>query len=41
MVEFGHVLPRPGKEQHWFADLPSELESYLCALGTKQNMFRL
>ena len=25
MLEFGHVLPKPGDEQSWFEDLPSEL----------------
>ena len=25
MVECGHVLPRPGEGQRWFADLPSKL----------------
>ena len=41
MVEFGHVLPRPGKEQAWFEDLPPALQTYLNGLGAKRETFRL
>jgi phenylpyruvate tautomerase PptA (4-oxalocrotonate tautomerase family) len=41
MVEFGHVLPRPGKEQAWFERLPPTLQSYLTGLGAKRETFRL
>ena len=41
MVEFGHVLPRPGEEQAWFENLPVPLQSYLTGLGAKQKTFRL
>lgn len=37
MVEFGHVLPRPGEEQLWFEGLPPALQSYLSGLGAKQG----
>jgi phenylpyruvate tautomerase PptA (4-oxalocrotonate tautomerase family) len=38
MVEYGHVLPPPGEEQQWFANLPSKLRAYLETLGiTKEN----
>jgi phenylpyruvate tautomerase PptA (4-oxalocrotonate tautomerase family) len=32
MVEYGHVLPPPGKEKAWFEALPSELQQYLTSL---------
>jgi phenylpyruvate tautomerase PptA (4-oxalocrotonate tautomerase family) len=32
MVEFGRVLPEPGDEQAWMADLPSELRDHLVSL---------
>jgi phenylpyruvate tautomerase PptA (4-oxalocrotonate tautomerase family) len=35
MVEFGHVLPRPGEEQLWFEGLPPALQSYLIGLRAK------
>ncbi len=41
MVEYGHVLPMPGKEQEWFESLPSPLQTYLKGLGAKQETFRL
>ncbi len=41
MVEYGHVLPRPGEEQDWFDGLPSSLQTYLKALGANQQTFRL
>jgi hypothetical protein len=41
MVEFGHVLPRPGEEQAWFESLPPALQTYLNRLGAKRETFRL
>lgn len=41
MVEYGHVLPMPGQEQHWFNDLPASLQQHLLALGVKQDGFTL
>jgi len=41
MVEFGHVLPRPGEELSWFEGLPPALQSYLSGLGEKRETFRL
>lgn len=41
MVEYGHVLPQPGKEQDWLESLPPSLQTYLKALGAKQETFRL
>ncbi|WP_020179722.1 tautomerase family protein [Methylopila sp. M107] len=41
MVEYGHVLPRPGEEQAWFDALPAELRSYLAGLGTDGGSFTL
>jgi hypothetical protein len=41
MVEYGHVLPPPGKEEEWFASLPAPLQSYLKGLGAKQDTLRL
>src|SRR5262249_17322238 len=35
MVEYGHVLPPPGKEQEWFEALPPELQRYLTSI--RQN----
>jgi phenylpyruvate tautomerase PptA (4-oxalocrotonate tautomerase family) len=32
MVEFGRVLPEPGDEQAWMADMPSELRDRLISL---------
>jgi phenylpyruvate tautomerase PptA (4-oxalocrotonate tautomerase family) len=32
MVEYGHVLPPPGKEQEWFEALPPELQQYLTSI---------
>ena len=36
MVEYGHVLPLPGREKEWFDALPSALRDYLVSLGTKK-----
>jgi len=33
MLEYGHVLPQPGKEAEWFASLPLSLQNYLKGLG--------
>lgn len=41
MVEFGHVLPRPGEEQQWFERLPAQLQAYLSSLGTSSDTFTL
>jgi phenylpyruvate tautomerase PptA (4-oxalocrotonate tautomerase family) len=41
MVEFGHVLPRPGEEQAWFENLPQSLQTYLNGLGMKSGSFHL
>jgi phenylpyruvate tautomerase PptA (4-oxalocrotonate tautomerase family) len=41
MVEFGHVLPRPGEEQAWFEGLPPALQTYLNCLGAKRETLRL
>jgi phenylpyruvate tautomerase PptA (4-oxalocrotonate tautomerase family) len=41
MVEYGHVLPPPGKEQEWFESLPAPLQSHLKGLGAKQETLRL
>ena len=37
MVEFGHVLPQPGKEQAWFESLPPELQRQLKSLGGQKE----
>jgi phenylpyruvate tautomerase PptA (4-oxalocrotonate tautomerase family) len=41
MVEYGHVLPPPGREKEWFESLPSALQDYLVSLGTKKRDFAL
>ena len=41
MVEYGHVLPLPGKEKEWFDALPLPLQDYLVSLGTKKDAFTL
>ncbi len=41
MVEYGHVLPGPGKESEWFGSLPSSLQTYLNGLGTTRDNFKL
>jgi len=41
MVEYGHVLPLPGREQEWFDALPSALRDYLVSLGTEKRDFSL
>jgi phenylpyruvate tautomerase PptA (4-oxalocrotonate tautomerase family) len=41
MVEYGQVLPAPGDEQAWFAQLPQPLKDYLARLGTNKPNFSL
>jgi phenylpyruvate tautomerase PptA (4-oxalocrotonate tautomerase family) len=41
MVEYGHVLPLPGKEKEWFENLPVSLQRYLNSLGTTKDNFTL
>jgi len=41
MVEYGHVLPKPGEERKWFASLPLPLRNYLDSLGVHQQTFQL
>jgi len=41
MIEYGHLLPMPGKEKAWFESLPETLQAYLENLGTTKNNFRL
>jgi phenylpyruvate tautomerase PptA (4-oxalocrotonate tautomerase family) len=39
MVEYGHVLPRPGEETAWFDGLPKSLQNHMKQLGgtTREN----
>jgi phenylpyruvate tautomerase PptA (4-oxalocrotonate tautomerase family) len=41
MVEYGHVLPRPGEEAAWYEQLPKPLQEYLASLGTTKERFTL
>jgi phenylpyruvate tautomerase PptA (4-oxalocrotonate tautomerase family) len=41
MVEYGHVLPRPGEEATWYDNLPRPLQDYLQKLGTTKESFKL
>lgn len=41
MVEFGQVLPEPGREEAWFDALPRDLQDYLNTLGISRDDFRL
>jgi phenylpyruvate tautomerase PptA (4-oxalocrotonate tautomerase family) len=41
MVEYGHVLPSPGKEKQWFQQLPQSLQHCLASLGTTAENFTL
>lgn len=41
MIEYGHVLPEPGKEKEWFEALPESLKVYLAKLGTNEENFTL
>ena len=41
MVEYGHVLPPPGEERQWFAELPPGLRDCLQSLGVTEENFTL
>lgn len=41
MVEFGKVLPEPGREKEWFDALPPDLQAYLSRLGISKDNFTL
>ena len=41
MIEYGHVLPKPGDEADWFESLPASLKEYLTSLGTTKATFKL
>ena len=41
MVEYGHVLPKPGQEKAWFDALPKPLQAYMKKLGAKSESFTL
>lgn len=41
MVEFGHVLPAPGKEREWFEALAMDLQLHLEKLGAEKAAFKL
>jgi hypothetical protein len=41
MVEYGHVLPRPGEEAAWYDRLPKPLQKSLLRLGTSKETFTL
>ena len=41
MVEYGHVLPKPGNEKQWFEQLPQSLQRYLASVGTTAENFTL
>ncbi len=41
MIEYGHVLPEPGKEKEWFEALPESLKVYLAKRGTNGENFTL
>jgi hypothetical protein len=41
MVEYGHVLPKPGQEKAWFDALPKPLQEYMKKLGAKSESFTL
>lgn len=40
MIEYGEVLPEPGKEQEWFDKLSPKVKSRLLELG-QSNHFSL
>ena len=40
MVEYGHVLPKPGEEATWYDGLPKALQNYLQSLGTTMKTSR-
>jgi phenylpyruvate tautomerase PptA (4-oxalocrotonate tautomerase family) len=41
MLEYGRVLPKPGKEQQWFKTLPQSVIERLESLGIDQHKFQL
>jgi phenylpyruvate tautomerase PptA (4-oxalocrotonate tautomerase family) len=41
MVEYGHVLPKPGEETAWFDGLPKSLQNRMIELGTTREKFTL
>jgi phenylpyruvate tautomerase PptA (4-oxalocrotonate tautomerase family) len=41
MVEYGRVLPGPGKEQEWFHTLPQPIRERIESLGIDQSRFQL
>jgi phenylpyruvate tautomerase PptA (4-oxalocrotonate tautomerase family) len=41
MIEYGHVLPAPGREEAWFESLPGSLRTYLAKLGTTKANLKL
>jgi hypothetical protein len=41
MVEYGHVLPKPGDETNWFDHLPKSLQDYMKKLGATSETFTL
>ena len=41
MVEYGHVLPKPGEETAWFDGLPRSLQDHMRKLGTTRENFTL
>lgn len=41
MVEYGHVLPKPGEETAWLDGLPKSLQDHMQKLGTIRENFTL
>lgn len=41
MIEYGKILPAPGKETTWFNSLPERVQAYLSTLGVDENNFKL
>jgi phenylpyruvate tautomerase PptA (4-oxalocrotonate tautomerase family) len=41
MIEYGHVLPKPGQETAWFDGLPKSLQDRMTKLGTDREHFTL
>jgi phenylpyruvate tautomerase PptA (4-oxalocrotonate tautomerase family) len=41
MVEYGHVLPKPGEEIAWFDGLPKSLQDRMIKLGATRETFTL
>jgi phenylpyruvate tautomerase PptA (4-oxalocrotonate tautomerase family) len=41
MLEYGHVLPKPGEETIWFDQLPKSLQDYMEKHGTTRKTFAL